>query len=85
VLGDADLQRAISALPFLAQAPAELARDFAHQASLLRLPAGIQILSEGDRCSVVAVLLSGSVRVFKLAETGCEITLYRFGYREVAS
>ncbi|MBO9346263.1 MAG: Crp/Fnr family transcriptional regulator [Chloroflexi bacterium] len=82
MLSDADLQRAISALPFLAQAPAELARDFAHQASLLRLPAGIQILSEGDRCSVMAVLLSGSVRVFKLAETGREITLYRFGYGE---
>jgi CRP/FNR family transcriptional regulator len=30
----------------------------------------------------MAVLLSGSMRVFKLAETGREITLYRFGYGE---
>jgi CRP/FNR family transcriptional regulator len=82
MLRDEELQRAISALPFLRSTPVELMRDFTAEASLSRLPAGVQIFAEGDECSIMAVLLSGSVRVFKLAETGREITLYRFGCGE---
>jgi CRP/FNR family transcriptional regulator len=34
--------------------------------------------SEGDRVDAIALLISGVVRVFKVGETGREITLYRF-------
>ena len=37
---------------------------------------------EGDRIDAIALLLSGVVRVYKIGETGREITLYRFGHGE---
>lgn len=42
-----------------------------------RLPRGQSICREGDSCRQLALLTSGSARVFKLAESGREITLYR--------
>ncbi len=77
-----DLKRATTALPFLAHAPAELIRDFLREASIRAVPAGTQIFAEGDECSAIAILLSGVVRVFKIGETGREITLYRFDQGE---
>ena len=41
------------------------------------LPAGQTICRQGDRCSQLALVTAGSARVFKLAESGREITLYR--------
>jgi len=38
---------------------------------------GHSICHEGDSCGHLALLTSGSARVFKLAESGREITLYR--------
>jgi len=82
MLRDVELQRIALVLPFLGRAPAELCRDLVHEASLSHLSAGVRIFAEGDECNVMAILLSGSVRVFKIAETGREITLYRFGQGE---
>lgn len=65
-------------LPFLGQAGSPPARDFADHAILQRAPAGVTMFVEGDECSAIAILLSGSVRVYKMSETGREITLYRF-------
>lgn len=45
--------------------------------SMTSLTAGKVICHQGDTCSNLALLLSGSARVFKLAESGREITLYR--------
>ncbi len=70
------------ALPFLARAPTDLVRDFLREASIRAIPAGVQIFAEGDECNAIAVLLSGTVRVFKIGETGREITLYRFDQGE---
>jgi CRP/FNR family transcriptional regulator len=36
-----------------------------------------QIYMQGDRCSGIAFLLSGEIRVFKISEGGREITLYQ--------
>ena len=41
------------------------------------LDAGTTILREGQVCASVPFVLHGSIRVFKTAETGREITLYR--------
>ena len=47
-----------------------------------RIPAGRDVFVEGDRAEAIALLLSGVVRVYKLGETGRQITLYRFGLGE---
>jgi len=51
-------------------------------AFLARIPAGRDVFVEGDRVQSIALLLSGVVRVYKIGETGREITLYRFGLGE---
>ncbi len=40
---------------------------------------GSRIYSEGDGCSAIAFVLSGEIRVYKIGETGREITLYEIG------
>lgn len=42
------------------------------------LPAGAMVFLEGDICGFFSLIISGVVRVYKLGETGREITLYRF-------
>lgn len=39
-------------------------------------PKDMQIYSEGDFCSAIALIISGEIRVFKIGESGREITLY---------
>ena len=77
---DQDQFKQISlALPILRQAEPKLAREFQQIASLARIPAGHDVFLEGDRVDAIALLISGVVRVYKIGETGREITLYRFG------
>jgi CRP/FNR family transcriptional regulator len=70
------------ALPILARADSQLAHEFQQAASLAHIPAGRDIFVEGDRVDAIALMLSGVVRVYKIGETGREITLYRFGLGE---
>jgi CRP/FNR family transcriptional regulator, anaerobic regulatory protein len=70
------------ALPFLAGADPQLAHEFQQETSLAHIPAGQDVFLEGDRVDAIALLLSGVVRVYKVSETGREITLYRFGLGE---
>lgn len=44
-----------------------------------RLEAGTYLLRAGESCGAVPFVLSGSLRVFKTAESGREISLYRIG------
>jgi CRP/FNR family transcriptional regulator, anaerobic regulatory protein len=66
-------------LPVLQRADAQLERDFRQTAFFARIPAGRDVFVEGDRVDGIALLISGVVRVYKIGETGREITLYRFG------
>ena len=66
-------------LSILQQAGPQLVREFQQAASLARIPAGHDVFLEGDRVDAIALLISGVVRVYKIGETGREITLYRFG------
>jgi len=43
------------------------------------IPAGKQIYHEGDACSAIAFVLAGEIRVYKIGQTGREITLYEIG------
>lgn len=72
----------VSALPFLMRADSQLIREFQLGTSLAHIPAGYDVFLEGDRVNAIALLLSGVVRVYKVGETGREITLYRFGLGE---
>jgi CRP/FNR family transcriptional regulator len=72
-------ERIRRALPVLRRADAQLEREFREAAFFARIPVGRDVFVEGDRVDGIALLLSGVVRVYKIGETGREITLYRFG------
>lgn len=42
-------------------------------------PAGMHLYWEGDSCSGIAFLLTGTIRVYRCSEAGREITLYEIG------
>lgn len=79
MLDTAHLDRITRSLPLLQGADAALLREFQQAASFARIPAGKDVFLEGDRVEGIALLISGVVRVYKVSETGREITLYRFG------
>ena len=72
----------IEAFPALSKAPERQIRDILSSATLSSFPGGMLIYSEGDTCSAIAFLLSGEIRVYKVAEGGREITLYEIGRGE---
>ena len=67
------------ALPFLQRADEALKQELRQNAQFAKIPAGQDVFVDGDRVDGIALLLSGVVRVYKIGETGREITLYRFG------
>lgn len=75
-------KRVARAVPMLEDDESPLPREFRRKAFLARIPAGRDVFVEGDRADTIALLLSGTVRVYKIGETGREITLYRFGHGE---
>jgi CRP/FNR family transcriptional regulator, anaerobic regulatory protein len=68
-----------SALQILNQADPGLIQAFQRSAFLASIAAGKDVFVEGDDVEAIALLISGVVRVYKISETGREITLYRFG------
>jgi len=79
MLNSSEYNRLAQSLPILQHAEAGLAREFQQAATFAHIPAGHDVFVEGDRVNGIALLLSGVVRVYKIGETGREITLYRFG------
>lgn len=71
--------RVAFAMPFLLRAEKPLVEELKRHASFANIPAGHDVFVDGDRVDGIALLLSGVVRVYKIGETGREITLYRFG------
>jgi CRP/FNR family transcriptional regulator len=82
MIEDQQLIRISQALPVLQDATSELVREFQQVAFLTKIPAGHDVFLEGDNVDAIALLISGVVRVYKIGETGREITLYRFGHGE---
>ncbi len=77
---DSDLlARLVRALPVLRESEPAFRREFQSKAFMAKIPAGHDVFLEGDRVDAIALLISGVVRVYKIGETGREITLYRFG------
>ena len=75
-------ERIVQTLPILEQADPGLLREFQQAAIFMRIPKGQDVFIEGDRVDAIALMISGVVRVYKIGETGREITLYRFGNGE---
>ncbi len=75
-------QRLTRVLPILEQGGPELIQEFRQKAFFAKIPTGGDVFVEGDLVDSIALLVSGVVRVYKIGETGREITLYRFGNGE---
>lgn len=75
-------KRLSEALPILLRAEPQLIHDFQQAAFIAKISAGQDVFLENDRVDAIALLISGVVRVYKIGETGREITLYRFGNGE---
>ncbi|HHH14022.1 MAG TPA: Crp/Fnr family transcriptional regulator, partial [Thiolapillus brandeum] len=70
------LQRFDARFPRLGREEA-LRRSLSRQGRLVRLPVDQHICLEGSSCTHLAFLLEGTARIYKVGETGREITLYR--------
>lgn len=73
------VERIARVYPFLKTAGKEIRDQLAAHTILVNIPKGKIIFLEGDECKQLALILSGMVRVYKPAESGREITLYRLG------
>ncbi len=82
MLEENHFKRISQALPFLQTASPQIMRDFKEKSYYAKIPSGREIFVEGDEVDGIALMMSGVVRVYKLGETGREITLYRFGEGE---
>lgn len=82
MINQEQFDRIARALPILQRADPQLLREFQQAAYFARIPAGRDVFVEGDDAEAIALLVSGVVRVYKIGETGREITLYRFGRGE---
>ena len=72
-------QRIVPALPIMQGADPAIIQAFQQAAFITRISAGKDVFNEGDDVEAIALMISGVVRVYKIGETGREITLYRFG------
>lgn len=82
MLTASQLKHILQALPLLEHADPQLSHEFRAKASYARIPTGKDVFVEGDQADALALLITGVVRVYKIGETGREITLYRFGNGE---
>ncbi len=71
--------RLVQVLPILRHAGPQLVREFQQATFFAHISAGRDVFVQGDTADAIALLLSGVVRVYKIGDTGREITLYRFG------
>jgi len=72
-----DVASLITQCPTLASLPAAELDAVAGQAIAMTAPAGALMFDTGHACQALPLVLSGSIRVFKRAESGREISLYR--------
>lgn len=69
----------LKAFPAFKKSPDGLVKELLSVSQTKSIPAGARIYAEGDACAAIAFVLSGEVRVFKIGQTGREITLYEIG------
>ncbi len=67
------------AFPAFQKISSPLMQEVLSSSVMQTIPSGARIYTEGDACSAIAFVLSGEIRVYKIGETGREITLYEIG------
>lgn len=70
-------ERLLAAFPVLQAADPRARRLLETTTSVARIPAGTRLFGPGSACQAYMMVLSGSVRVQKVGESGREIVLYR--------
>ena len=76
------LEKIFIAFPLLRESGQKVREEILKHTLIMRIPKGEYVFLEGDECKHLALILSGTVRVYKPAENGREITLYRLGAGE---
>ncbi|MCB0730195.1 MAG: Crp/Fnr family transcriptional regulator [Ignavibacteriae bacterium] len=62
---------------FFQNSPPEVDNEFDKNVIVKKIPKGQFIAMEGDTCNYLPIVKSGQVRVYKLSQSGQEMTLYR--------
>ncbi len=70
-------ERLLARFSMLSEASSDFQSNFFAHASVVHIPRGHAIATDGSVCEQLALVVSGQVRVYKLGESGREITLYR--------
>jgi CRP/FNR family transcriptional regulator len=78
-----DAARLIELCPALADLTPEMNQAVARQAIPMTAPAGALLFDAGNACQALPLIISGSIRVFKRADSGREISLYRVNPGEI--
>lgn len=76
---DPELTNLLQMFPFLNDADQEFRGQMEKHFSIVKVPKGNCLFLEGDECHNFPLILAGLIRVYKLGESGKEITLYRLG------
>jgi CRP/FNR family transcriptional regulator len=76
MLSTQELDELTAAFPALLDDP-DLARTVAEHGTYVRLDGGAEVFAYGHRPDMLALVISGSVRVYKESPAAREITLYR--------
>ena len=71
------LEDLVRTFPQLTDAIAAVGDHLERNLQFIRLPEGQFVCMEGQACNHLALVLNGTVRVYKSGESGREITLYR--------
>ncbi len=75
-------KKVLEDFPFYRDASPGFRAEMAAQAAPVRLEAGQHFCLEGDRFAGFAMVCQGRIRVYKVASTGRQITLYQVGEGE---
>ena len=70
-------EKVFSKFPLFGKAGQDVQTELFEHAALVQIPAHQFICLEGNKCSGIPLVLEGRARVYKLSESGREITLYR--------
>ncbi len=82
MISENNTEKILSAFNFLGQSDEDTRKRFLQSASMALLEPGQYVCHQGAECAHLALVLSGTARVYKLGENGREITLYRIGRGE---
>ncbi len=76
---DSSLQSRLQAFPFFSRLTPAGQQQMLDSVSACPLSAGELLLTEGSECQALLLVERGAIRVYKLASSGREITLYQVG------